>query len=169
MIKCTSCNNSLPDGFVRCQFCGADVTNAVRVKGASDIPQRQSYSWGPARWLVVSYYVISAYYLLSGGFAILGGSGLLTGGKSNMLGIGSGVFTVLVGCGLIFKWDLLRSVIVFFLCAQIALGLLSMLMLSAALALGPAIMLMMVLNGINVCVSGFMFYLYHAINEDTYG
>ncbi|MDR3691806.1 MAG: hypothetical protein P4L46_20670 [Fimbriimonas sp.] len=169
MKKCPSCNNSLPDSSVRCQFCGTDVAGAPRVQGVTDIPQRQSYSWGPAKWLVVAYYVISGYYILSGGFGILASSGLLTGGKPNMLGIGSGVFTALVGCGLVFKWDLLRSVIVFFLCAQIACGLLSMLMFSAMLALGPAITVMMILYGLNVAVSAFMFYLFHAINEDTYG
>jgi hypothetical protein len=159
----------LPDGFVRCQFCGADVTGASRVQGASDIRQRPTYSWGPPKWLVVTYYVISAYYILSGGFGILGSSGLLTGAKSNMLGIGSGVFTLVVGCGLIFRWDVLRSVIVFFLSAQIACGLLSMLMFSPMLRLGPAITVMMILFGLNVALSAFMFYLYHAINEDTYG
>jgi len=165
MIKCPSCNNSLPDGFVRCQFCGEDVTRAARVQGVTDIPQRQSYNWGPAKWLVVAYYLISGYYILSGGFGIFASSGLLTGGKANMLGVGSGVFTALVGCGLLFKWDALRSVIVFFLCAQIACGLLSMMTFSAMLSLGPAIMVMMVLYGLNVALSAFMFYLYHAIND----
>lgn len=169
MKKCPSCSNSLPDSFVRCQFCGADVTGAARIQGATDIPQRQTYQWGPAKWLVVAYYVISAYYILTGGFGILMGSGVLTGSKSNMLGIGSGVFTALVGCALVFKWDALRSVIVFFLSAQIACGLLSMLMFSPLLKLGPAMMVLMIMYGFNVCLSAFMFYLFHAVNEDTYG
>ncbi len=166
VIKCPSCNNSLPDTFVRCQFCGADVSRAARVQGAADIPNRPSYSWGPPTWLVVTYYIISGYYILSGGFGILASSGVLTGGKANMLGVGSGVFTALVGTALVFKWDVLRSVIVFFLSAQIACGLLSMMMLSPMLKLGAAALVMMILYGLNVALSAFMFYLYHAVNED---
>jgi hypothetical protein len=118
--------------------------------------------------LVVAYYVISVYYILTGGFGILMSSGVLTGAKANMLGIGSGVFTAFVGVGCVLKWDVLRSVIVFFLCAQIACGLLSMLMFSPLLKMGPAVMVLMIMYGFNVALSAFMFYLYHAINEDTY-
>ena len=169
MIKCPQCANSLPDSYVRCQFCGADVSKVAKVGGAADITARKTYNWGPARWVVVAYNFIAVYYIATGAFSLLMGSGVLTGGKPNPFALLGGAFSALVGCALAFRWEVFRSVIYFFLALSVAGGLLQLLMFSAMTAFGAIVYLQICLTSISVIASGLMFYCYGQMTEDLYG
>lgn len=116
MTKCPDCNATLPDGAVHCQFCGAALAptgGASRSGGrpaagrahSSSLQDRGEYAW--AWWI---YYGVSAWWILNGGYAIFL-SVTQSGGLLGIISLLIGLFTALVGLGLIFRVEAARGIV----------------------------------------------------------
>jgi hypothetical protein len=166
MIRCPKCNATLPASYQRCQFCQTDVTAVGRPVAQAMAANAKKSSWGPEPWMVTTYHVIAGLYIFFGALSLLSGSGALTGGHTSIVPLLAGGFTALVGLSLVFKWDVFLSVIYLFLGLHMAGALLSLLLLSAALKLGPIVWVMIMMNLFDAIITGLMFYLYPKINDE---
>ncbi len=122
MIKCPSCQASLPDWAQECQFCKTSTKGVAR-------PARDPHDPAPLqsspKWVWPLYYALATYFMINGlaglvlcivenqkGFAI---SGALMG----ILGLVSAV----LGLGLLFRYEPARGIVNFVCGLNIIFGL----------------------------------------------
>jgi hypothetical protein len=141
-IQCPGCQRSLPASSVTCHFCGAALANVPRPK---DAPKKKT---GPEPWVMTLYYLVAAYWILEGLVGVGGGIFSMVGADArpsifSYIGIAFGLFSMVLGLGLILRWDWARGVVNIFCWLRIARCILSipgMAMVGAFL--GTAMMLM---------------------------
>jgi hypothetical protein len=152
MIQCPQCKRTLPDGNVRCQFCGADVSTIPRPVPVKKTVAAQAP--GAPSWVGTAYYAVCGYYMLSGAINLV--MGILRGPFVMLLGALSLIF----GLGLIFKVDFIRGIANIICWIQIVFGILGLAMsFGWAMIIGPLAFLLIAMNVIQVCMAGFMIYL----------
>lgn len=140
-----------------------DVSQVPRPAGSYE--NKRAQSWGPPKWVYIAYYVVASYFVATGLFSIITN---VAAGRISPLGMLVGGFPIIVGLACILRWDVMRSVIYLFLALQAAGSLLSLLLLSALVRIGPMIPILMAVAGFNLAVTGLMFYLYWKVNEDEF-
>jgi hypothetical protein len=110
--------------------------------------------------VIFAYYAIAIYWIISGTWTILSGSGILTHKDPTIISIIVGAVNVLVGFGLVFKVEVMRSIVNFFCFLNIAVGLLGLweavLLMPFFHLLGIVLILTQMLQ---IATSGLMIYL----------
>lgn len=161
MINCPGCGQKLPDTFVRCQFCGADVAKVPRP--VQPVQQKRYYE--PPKWVLIAYYGIAIYWLIGGGKDLYRGLGFMSD-PNNPLGF-LGMFSVIVGgvtciiaIGLLLKLEWVRAIVNFFNFLKIAFGLMSLWgLVTASLAVGPIALLWIGMTVLDIATAVLMIYL----------
>lgn len=129
MIKCPSCQASLPAWSQVCQFCKADVSKVVRPAG---VQVKKNSGRQVASWIWGAYYSLAVFYVLSGIYDIARTFALskekFMGEEIGLnffsyIGIAIAAVTALVGLGLLFRVELARGVVNFLCGLQIIFGL----------------------------------------------
>lgn len=147
MIKCPSCNATLPDGAVRCQFCGAAL--AAPAPGSRSHSQDGS-QWGPPAWVWPAYYGVAVWWILQGAVHAL----FLRGG---LLDITINAVSALIGVGLLARIELVRGITNVICFLSILGGLVGLGM--AFLEGGWSGALGMIMAIVQIAMAGFMIFL----------
>lgn len=157
MIKCPGCGNTLPDSFVRCQFCGADTTSVPRPAPVQKSRAKQAE--GAPAWVTPAYYAVCGYYILSGLVSVI------TGLKSPGVMILGGI-NICFGIGLAAKIDFIRGIANIICWIQIVLGALGIMgALALSALIGPLAFVLVGLDVIQIGAAGFMIYLIGETDE----
>src|SRR5579884_2507264 len=98
MFPCPNCRATLPEGTVRCQFCGA--TLAAPPPGRRPAAPTSSGLTASPAWVWPAYYAIAGWWILNGLFDVLAPLLSSHGGTLGMIGMLIGAVTALVGLGL---------------------------------------------------------------------
>ena len=134
MIQCPGCGRTLPNGAVRCQFCGADLSNVARPRAAA--PARKVK--GPPTYIMTLYHVGAGWWILQGGRTVAVSLGILPEMMSALGGAFAGFVIVaivigaiqaLLGIGLMAKVELARGIVNVLCWINILLGLYSFIFL----------------------------------------
>lgn len=153
MRQCPHCHAAVPDRVVRCPACGGVLPPPVRL--STDAQRRPPLSApGTPKWVPVAYNIIAGYWILSGGFSLV--SALAHGGgkTGSYVAAAFGLFTVLIGLGLLLRIEIVRGIVNVLCALQIiggAIGVLGAFLRGAPLEL--------VLSFVQIGTAGFMIYL----------
>lgn len=169
MIQCPKCKASLPDWAKNCQFCNADTSKLTR----PDPPApKAKYKRPMAAWIWPAYYIVSVYWIISGVQSILEAlnvgpfattivfQGVKIDPGINIIGLVFGLFSAVIGFGLLLKIEAIRGVANVLCFLQIAGGLLGLwggIMASAVL--GPIGLLITIMNLLDIITGGLMIYV----------
>ncbi|MGC8668931.1 MAG: hypothetical protein ACP5VE_12530 [Chthonomonadales bacterium] len=147
MIKCPACNATLPDGAVRCQFCGASLAVPQR---SSPAPNREEGSTGTPPWVWPAYYGVAVWWILQGVVHVL----LVRGGvvDTSINGL-----SAVIGLGLLARIELVRGITNVMCFLSIVGGLFGLGM--AFLEGGWSGALGMLLAVVQIAMAGFMIFL----------
>ena len=116
-----------------CHFCGASLAGVARPVG----PVKKTAA-GPAPWIMTLYYIVAGYWIFGGAKEIItdaiGIANLQAKPDSPAASfsfvlyimIVVGLFQLVLGTGLLLKWEWARAVVNFFCWVRIALGLLGL-------------------------------------------
>jgi hypothetical protein len=165
MIKCPSCQASLPAWATVCQFCKADVSKVARPAGA---PAKKT-GRPVASWIWGAYYSLAAFYVLSGIYDIamtfVRSKEKFMGEEIGLsffsyIGIAIGAITALVGLGLIFRVELARGVVNFLCGLQIIFGLFGLAgAVLGTLFSGALGFVLVIMQVVQIAAAGFMIYV----------
>ncbi len=147
MIKCPACNATLPDGAVRCQFCGASLAAPGPASRPADA---HSDTWGPPRWVWPAYYGVAIWWILQGVAHVL----VVRGGIVDLVING---LSALIGIGLLARIELVRGITNVICFLSILGGLLSLGM--SFLEGGWSGTLGMLMALVQIGMAGFMIFL----------
>jgi hypothetical protein len=116
MTKCPHCQATLPDGAVRCQFCGTALVAPPPVRVPGHSPGRMpTPGQGQPRWIWPAYYIIAGWWILSGLRTVLvfGSSPPMSvfGAIFWLLGMAVGLCALAGGVGLVFKMEWARGIV----------------------------------------------------------
>ncbi|GIV01239.1 MAG: hypothetical protein KatS3mg015_0069 [Fimbriimonadales bacterium] len=147
MIQCPQCGNFVPPTFVRCQFCGRDLSNIARaVRGASSGTTAKE----------VFYYILAGLWVLFGLLGVVLGSLAYAGAfgeeaATEEMGLDFAVAVVqlLIGAGLLFQADWAIAIARVLCYITLALGVLGLICVWAAF---DAVRLVLIL--LNITLAG---------------
>jgi hypothetical protein len=141
--------------MVRCQFCGADVSQVPRPVAQAQVHR----GYDAPKWVWIWYTIISMYWVLDGAFQMLAGMGLISDTKS-VVGIILGAISIVIGLGLLFKIRFLRGVAHILCWLNLANGLLGLLAgLMLTVAIGPLAYILCLFAILRAASAAFMIYL----------
>ena len=185
MNTCPSCKSTLPDWVQQCQFCGAAVTPVATAR--RDAPVKKSnYMFGIAKWVWVTYYTIAGWFVAHGLFNLTvyavaamrfnataepdsPNSILMPVHAMNaifFLLIALALAAVLVGVGLLFQNDFVKSIANWY-CALMALGGIYGLCMAMALPSGAGRVVAMTLSTLDIICGLMMIYCILETNEQS--
>lgn len=151
MIKCPKCGATLPESYTNCQFCGADVAKVPRSRPAQ--PVKRGYQ--PEKWITVSYYVVSSYFVVSGLYDLV--TGIIF---SKYVAAFFGALELLLGIGLLTKFNLARGVVNVLCFLQIIFGVIGLAMaILAGGFIGPLAFIGIFYYLFRIATAGFMMFL----------
>lgn len=157
MIQCPQCRNTLPDTFVKCQFCGADVTKVPRPVQ----PKAKKVGYEIPKWVWLAYFGVAGYWLIGGIMDIVRGlQSLEKAGGFAYFGIVFGAITALVAIGLMARVELVRGIVNILCFLRILNGALTLWgALMGSIFIGPLALLFAIFGAIDVASGLFMIYL----------
>jgi hypothetical protein len=164
-IQCPQCGRSLPGGLQHCQFCGASLASVPRPVPVST----RRVPVGPPGYVIGLYYASAIWWILQGirmiasGFNlipdVMAGPGAIFAGIV-YVAIAVGLFFMALGLGLVLKWEWARGVVNIICWINIFFGILSFFTLfGMAFVFGPIMIVGVILNVIDICISGGMVWL----------
>ena len=153
-ITCPQCARSLTPDALKCQFCGNPLQNIVRPKGTVQ------QIVGPQTGLINVYYGVAAYWIAEGVVTLIQrGLSLkdpktFTGGAYTGLLVGG--FSVLLGIGLIMRWDWARDAAKYFAAVRLILGVLAIMAIAGLTTLfgGGPVALVLITAILGVIAAG---------------
>jgi len=115
-IQCPQCNQSLPPGAMRCQFCGADLSQIARPAHAVAHLRAQAKARSTApHWKEIAFHILAGLWVLSALFELLQGSHVVPA-LSPTMGFGQyllvvGAIDLILGIGMWTQNDLAMTII----------------------------------------------------------
>jgi hypothetical protein len=158
-ITCPQCARSLTPDALKCQFCGNPLLNIVRPKGTVQ------QIVGPQTGLINLYYGIAVYWIVEGLVTLiqralsLSNPKVFTGGAYTGLLVGG--FSVLLGIGLIMRWDWARDAAKYFAAVRLILGVLAIMAIAGVTSIfgGGAVALILTTTILGVIAAVLQLYI----------
>lgn len=161
MIKCPKCQATLPDGSLKCQFCGEMWAGPPAPRAG--LKTKIAYTGGTPAWVWPAYFGIAGWWVVNGVWVILHTTVLASkeaGGIGAMLSLVVGGVTALIGIGLLLRVEAARGVVNFLCFLQILGGLMTLAGFffgGAALSLWAVVALLMAF--VQIGTAGLMIFL----------
>ena len=161
MIKCPQCQATLPDGWTKCQFCGAEFApQASQPSAAGAAPEEEpELKIAPApKWAGSAVRAVAIWWIVNGVWTAI--SSLIHGGSFAGFSVVLNLLTALIGVGLLRQTPIARTVTNAICWLQIAGGIVNFLVGFFIISISPLFgVIAMLLAVVQAGVGALMIYL----------
>ncbi|MDE2127998.1 MAG: zinc ribbon domain-containing protein [Armatimonadetes bacterium] len=161
MIKCPKCQATLPDGWTKCQFCGAEFAKQPPLPSdaGAEPEELTELRIAPApTWAASAVRAVAIWWIVNGVWSAV--SAMIHGGYAAGGLCALNVLTAIVGVGILRQAPIARTVTNVLCWLQIASGLFDFVVGFFVVSIAPILgVMMMLLAIIQAGVAAFMIYL----------